>query len=99
MNGSTSVSFGESGAKDAIHEYWQKRDISASEELTNVYGKLETRKPEKVAICNRTRFCFASLKIGAIIAEKNRIDRTSLAEHGLGPQKRRTTNHWGHARK
>jgi hypothetical protein len=56
MNGSTSVIFGESGAKDGIHEYWQKRDVSASEELTKVFGNLGRENRKKIAICNRPRF-------------------------------------------
>src|ERR1700737_1460641 len=34
MNGSTSVDFGETGARDGIHEYCQDLDVSASEELS-----------------------------------------------------------------
>jgi hypothetical protein len=99
MNGSTSVSFGESGAKDAIHEYWQKPDISASEELTNVYGRLETRKPETVAICNRTRFVVRIIENWTNHCRENRIDRTSLGEHGFRPAEKAHNESLGSCKK
>ena len=61
MNGSTSVDFGERGARDGIREYCQDLDVSASEELTEVCGSVERRSGEKVAMSNRKRFLLRTL--------------------------------------
>jgi hypothetical protein len=80
MNGSTSVDFGETGAKDGIHEYWQKRDVSASEELTKVFGNLGRENRKKAAICNRTRFLLRIIENWTNHCRENRTDRTFLDE-------------------
>lgn len=54
MNGSTSVDFGERGARDGICEYCQDLDVSASEELTKVCGGVERRSAEKVPMSSRS---------------------------------------------
>jgi hypothetical protein len=43
MNGSTAVAvdFGETGARDGIHEYCQDLDVSASEELTKLCSSVQ----------------------------------------------------------
>jgi hypothetical protein len=46
MNGSTSIDFGERGARDGIHEYCQDLEVSASEELTKVPGSMVSTHSE-----------------------------------------------------
>jgi hypothetical protein len=80
MNGSTAVAvdFGETGARDGIHEYCQDVDVSASEELRKLCGSGESRSAEKN--CNlRSNAFSASFEVASkSLSQKSRTDRRIL---------------------